>query len=75
MFEIYDGEMWSHPATVTVTVEPVNDQAPRLTVTNRGDSFVEDSSEGVLLLSDVALSDPDHPERFNFTGAHVSYSR
>ncbi len=74
MFEIYDGKMWSLPATVTVTIQPVNDQAPQLTVIGRGDPFVEESAEGVQLLSNVTLSDPDHPERFNFTGAHVSYS-
>ncbi len=71
-FEIYDGDQWSHPATVTVTVEPVNDQVPQLTVSRRGDTFVEESNEGVVLLSTVTLSDRDHPERFNFTGVHVS---
>ncbi len=72
MFEIYDGDQWSHPATVTVTVEPVNDQVPQLTVSTRGNPFVEESNEGVVLLSTVTLSDRDHPERFNFTGVHVS---
>jgi len=70
MFEIYDGEQWSHPATVTVTIVPVNDNAPSLTVTGAGEPFTE-GSEGVLLLSDLTLTDIDHPEVFNFTGAHV----
>ena len=72
MFEIYDGRQWSHPATVTVTVEPVNDNPPIFDVTGRGEPFIEHSAEGVQLLSEVTLSDLDHPERFNFTGAHVS---
>ena len=72
MFEIYDGRQWSHPATVTVTVEPINDNAPMFDVTGRGEPFIEQSAQGVDLLSEVTLSDLDHPERFNFTGAHVS---
>lgn len=72
VFEIFDGKQWSHPATVTVTVRPLNDNAPQLNVTGRGSPFIEGSREGVLLLSDAVLTDLDHPERFNYTGASVS---
>lgn len=71
MFEIYDGQQWSYPASVTVTIEPINDNSPMLMVTARGIPFTEDSVESVQLLSGVVLSDLDHAERFNLTGAQV----
>ena len=72
MFEIDDGQQWSHPAYVTVTIEPVNDNSPFIVVTPADDPFVEGSRVGVQLLRDVTVNDADHPEAFNLTGAHVS---
>lgn len=63
---------WSQPAYVTVTIEPINDNPPELTLVPRGVAYIEGTVEGVELLSDVMLADPDHNDRFNLTGLHVS---
>ena len=73
MFEIFDGNMWSAPAYVTVSILPVNDNPPKVELVPAGEPFVEGTTgSGVLLLSDVTLSDGDHAEVFNLTEAHVS---
>ncbi len=56
---------------VTVNVQAVNDNPPELSVTPRGDNFVENGGP-VVLLSDVVLSDADHNDIFNVTALHVS---
>ncbi len=77
MFKIFDGLFWSEPAYVTVTIEPVNDHSPELTLTPLGDAYVEGAAEGaaegVQLLSDVILTDRDHNNRL--TSLHVSNNR
>lgn len=72
MFKIFDGLYWSDPAYVTVTIQPVNDNAPELSLVPRGVAYVEGSPAGVELLSDVMLRDIDHNEEFNLTALHVS---
>ena len=37
MFEIYDGEQWSDRAYATVTIQPVNDNAPNIDLTPGGE--------------------------------------
>ena len=71
MFEIFDGYMWSAPAYVTVTIEPVNDNAPEVVLEPAGLAFIEGTS-GVRLLDDLTLTDRDHAEVFNLTEANVS---
>lgn len=75
MFRIFDGMFWSLPAYVTITIEPVNDNPPDLNLVPRGEAYIEGTVEGVVLLSDVILTDPDHNNRFNFTELHVSTGR
>ena len=73
MFEIYDGNMWSAPAYVTVTIEAVNDNPPEIVLVPAGEPFIEGTAgNGVLLLTDLILTDGDHAEVFNLTEAHVS---
>ena len=74
MFRIFDGLFWSEPAYVTVTIEPINDHVPQLSLTPLGMMYVE-GSEGVPLLSDTILTDRDHNERFNIIALHVSSSK
>ena len=71
MFEIYDGYMWSAPAYVTISIEPVNDNAPEIYLVPAGQPFTEGTA-GVQLLTVLILNDTDHSEVFNLTGAHVS---
>ena len=72
MFEIFDGNMWSAPAYVTVSIVPVNDNAPVVALDPAGQPFIEgDGDRGVLLLKDLTLTDGDHAEVFNLTEAHV----
>ena len=71
MFQIYDGVDWSYPAYVTVTIEPVNDNAPAVDLVPANQPFIE-GTDGVQLLADVMLRDLDHSEVFNLTEAHVS---
>jgi len=71
MFRIFDGIQWSEPAYVTITIEAINDHAPIVELTPRNESFVE-QSDGVGLLDNATLTDRDHPERFNITGAHIN---
>ena len=72
MFEIYDGYMWSAPAYVTISIEPVNDNAPEISLVPTSQPFTEGTA-GVQLLDDLILTDRDHAEIFNLTGAYVSY--
>lgn len=72
MFEIYDGSMWSAPAYVTVSIEPVNDNAPGIVLDPANVPFVE-GGEAVTLLNNLLLTDRDHAEVFNLTGASVSF--
>ena len=73
MFEIYDGIMWSAPAYVTVSIVPINDNAPVVALDPAGKPFIEGTGgSGVLLLNDLTLTDGDHAEVFNLTEAHVS---
>ena len=72
MFEIHDGYMWSAPAYVTVSIEPVNDNAPEISLVPAGQPFTEGTA-GVQLLTDLILTDRDHSEVFNLTRAHVSF--
>ena len=73
MFEIYDGVMWSAPAYVTVSIEPVNDNPPEIALVPAGEPFFEGAAaSGIQLLADLMLTDRDHAERFNLTEAHVS---
>jgi hypothetical protein len=72
MFEIYDGYMWSAPAYVTVSIVPINDNAPVVVLDPADEPFVEGTDGlGVLLLDDLTLTDGDHTEVFNLTEAHV----
>ena len=70
MFQIYDGYMWSAPAYITVSIEAVNDNAPMVDVVPANEPFIE-GTDGVQLLANVTLTDRDHSEVFNLTGAHV----
>ena len=75
MFEIYDGIMWSGPAYVTVSIMPINDNPPVVSLDPAGEPFIEGiggSGVPVLLLDDLTLTDGDHAEVFNLTEAHVS---
>ena len=73
MFKIYDGNMWSAPAYVMVSIVPINDNAPVVELVPAGQPFIEGTGgNGVLLLDDLALSDGDHAEVFNLTDARVS---
>ena len=73
--EIYDGIKWSAPAYVTVSIAPINDNAPVVALDPAGEPFVEETGGlGVLLLNDLTLTDGDHAEVFNLTEAHVSGS-
>lgn len=72
MFRIFDGLFWSYPAYVTVTIQPINDNSPELTLVPLGMPYVEETPEGVALLSDVTLVDADHNEVFNLTALQVS---
>ena len=74
MFRIFDGVFWSDPAYVSVSIEPVNDNSPELSLVPLGAPYVE-GEEGVELLSGVVLDDVDHNEVFNFTALHVSKGR
>ena len=75
MFEIYDGIMWSAPAYVTVSIVPINDNAPVVALDPADEPFIEGTrSLGVLLLNDLTLTDGDHAEVFNLTEAHVRRS-
>lgn len=72
MFEIYDGIMWSAPAYVTVSIVPINDNPPVVSLDPAGEPFIEGTGgSGVLLLRDLTLTDGDHAEVFNLTEAHV----
>lgn len=72
MFEIFDGNMWSAPAYVTVSIVPINDNAPLVVLDPAGEPFIEGTGgSGVLLLNDLTLTDGDHAEVFNLTEAHV----
>ena len=72
MFKIFDGLFWSDPAYVTVTIAPINDNPPELSLVPAGVVYTEETAEGVPLLSEVMLSDIDHNEVFNYTALHVS---
>ncbi len=72
MFRIFDGVFWSHPAYVSVSIEPINDNSPELSLMPLGIPYVEGVAEGVELLSDVMLDDADHNEIFNLTALYVS---
>lgn len=72
MFRIFDGLFWSHPAYVTVTIQPVNDHAPELSLVPLGVAYTEGTVEGVGLLSGLSLTDVDHNDVFNLTALHVS---
>ena len=37
MFEIFDGQRWSAPAFATVTIFPINDNRPHITLTPSGE--------------------------------------
>lgn len=74
MFKIFDGIFWSQPAYVTVTIEAINDNPPELSVTPRGDRFIENGG-AIDLLGDVVLTDADHNEQFNITALHVCASQ
>lgn len=72
MFEIFDGNMWSAPAYVTVYIVPVNDNAPMVVLDPAGQPFIEGTGDpGVLLLNNLTLTDGDHAEVFNLAEAHV----
>ena len=72
MFEIFDGNMWSAPAYVTVSIVPVNDNAPVVALDPAGQPFIERTGDpGMLLLNDLTLTDGDHAEVFNLAEAHV----
>ena len=72
MFKIFDGMFWSEPAYVTVTVQPINDNPPELSLVPRGMAYVEGSPMAVELLNGVMLTDVDHNDEFNLTALHVS---
>jgi hypothetical protein len=57
---------------VTVTVEPVNDNAPELSLVPMGLPYIEGTPAGVELVNDVILTDVDHNDVFNLTALHVS---
>ena len=69
-FVVNDGLHLSNPVCVTLTIEPRNDHAPRLSVEHSGEVFVEQSGP-VLLLSNVSIIDPDHPQIFPMQQAEV----
>ena len=72
MFKIFDGMFWSDPAYVTVSIRPINDNAPELSLMPLGVAYTEETPGGVRLLSDVMLVDIDHNNAFNLTALHVS---
>lgn len=73
LFKIFDGLFWSDPAYVTVSIQPVNDNPPELSLVPVGMAYIEGTTEGVELLSNVILTDTDHNTVFNLTALHVSY--
>lgn len=60
---------------MTVTIQPVNDNAPELSVVPVGVAYLEGMVGGVELLSNVNLTDTDHNDVFNLTALHVSSKR
>ena len=72
MFKIFDGDFWSYPAYVTVTIQPINDNAPELSLVAATDVAYTEGEDAVILLTDVTLTDVDHNDVFNLTALHVS---
>ena len=62
--------MWSAPAYVTVSIVPINDNAPVVVLDPANEPFIEGTG-GVRVLNDLTLTDRDHAEVFNLTEAYV----
>lgn len=55
---------------MTVSIQPVNDNPPELSLVPLGVAYIEGTAEGVELLSSIILTDTDH--NTVFTALHVS---
>ena len=62
--------MWSAPAYVTVSIVPINDNAPVVALDPANEPFIEGTG-GIRVLNDLTLTDGDHAEVFNLTEAYV----
>ena len=67
-----DEEFESNTVCSRLTIVPRNDHAPQLNVTASGEVFLEESGP-FLLLSNVSIVDPDHPQVFPMQRAKVCF--
>ena len=72
-FTIYDGQYASSPRCVVIEIMPVNDHAPELSLTSANPSFVEQTTEGVVLFENVAITDVDQLDIFPIQHISVSF--
>ena len=72
-FTIFDGLHPSSPACVVIEIMPVNDHTPEFNLTSSNPLFVEQTTEGVVLLEDIAITDEDHLDIFPLQHVSVSF--
>ena len=66
---VNDGTNSSAPATVMVTIELVNDEAPSIILPNNVLNYIENSSDMPIFISDPIINDPDDNALFNLSMA------
>ena len=72
-FTIFDGVHTSSPTCVVIEVMPVNDHAPELSLTSSNPLFVEQTTEGVVLFENIAITDVDQLDIFPIQHVSVSF--
>lgn len=72
-FTIFDGLHTSSPTCVVIEIIPVNDHNPELNLTSSNPLFVEQTTEGVVLLEDITITDEDHLDIFPLQHVSVSF--
>jgi hypothetical protein len=71
-FWVNDGKHKSGISCVKVNVTVVNNHPPTLTADPSGQVFKEGSLNGVQVLAEINIDDPDHPDIFLMHGATVT---
>ncbi len=71
-FTIFDGEQSSDPSCVTLQIILDNDNTPSFSVNATSSNYVEGAEEGLSLLEELEITDPDDEQLFPMQSAEVN---